>query len=30
VTAEAEERAGTEPPALAKERHAALAQDIDA
>jgi DNA ligase (NAD+) len=29
VTAEAEARAGAEPPALAKERHAALAQEID-
>ncbi len=29
VTAEAEERAGAEPPALARERHAALAQEID-
>jgi DNA ligase (NAD+) len=29
VTAEAEAKAGTEPPPLAKERHAALAQEID-
>jgi DNA ligase (NAD+) len=29
VTAEAEERAGVEPPAVAKERHAALAQIIE-
>jgi DNA ligase (NAD+) len=29
VTAEAEERAGAEPTALARERHAALAQEID-
>jgi DNA ligase (NAD+) len=29
VTAEAEKQAGAEPPALARERHAALAQEID-